>query len=220
MPLLSWIDDNTLIEAIEKFNRSAQNCINSTAERQKKNTIDPFMSLMVSSKFSLKSKKDLIEIQNLNAILKGMSNALGTFHQDVLSGVEGWRNHDAGYDLECEELKILAEIKNKHNTMNASTRGKVELDLDIAVQQKGRGWTGYLVFVVPRKPERYCKELPVKRRLYEIDGVSFYEMITNSPNALHDLFDVFCGEASLPEEITGYLSEVFENSFPSRLYNP
>ena len=40
----------------------------------------------------------------------------------ILGSVDGWDNHDAGYDLECDARIILAEIKNKWNTMNSSNR--------------------------------------------------------------------------------------------------
>ena len=67
-----------------------------------------------------------------------MSNAIGTFHQSVLGSVEGWLNHDTGYDLENPSRKLIAEIKNKHNTMNQQNREKVISDLDTALKQKGR----------------------------------------------------------------------------------
>lgn len=216
MPRLNWIDDNTLADAIRKFKESAQSSINFVDKRQQKNIIDPFMSLMIASVFELDNKEQLVKTQNLKSALSGMSNALGKFHQDVLAGVDGWANHDAGYDLECEESKIVAEIKNKHNTMNASNRDKVIGDLDTAVRQKGQGWSGYLVIVIPKRPCRYCLRLQVTREVYEIDGASFYHKITNSANALHDLFDVLCDEFASPEEIKKYSTEVFGNSFPPR----
>ncbi len=46
-------------------------------------------------------------------------SAIGRFHQGVLGGVHGFKNHDAGYDIENKQRKIIAEIKNKYNTMNA-----------------------------------------------------------------------------------------------------
>lgn len=82
---------------------------------------------------------------------------------------------------------ILAEVKNKHNTMNASNRIKVVDDLDTAIRQKGRGWTGYLVIIIPKMPRRYRKKLTT-REIYEIDGASFYELVTRYPTALHDLY--------------------------------
>lgn len=144
-----------------------------------------------------------------------MSNALGEFHQKVLGGVDGWINHDAGYDLECPARRILAEVKNKHNTMNTSNREKVIGDLDTAVRQKGRGWTGCLVVVVPKRPERYARRI-TNREVYETDGASFYHEVTGSPNALHDLFDTLCNELTPSSEITAYCERMMAQSFPAR----
>ena len=146
-----------------------------------------------------------------------MSNALGFFHQEILAGVQGWANHDAGYDLECPARQILAEVKNKHNTMNASNREKVIGDLDTAVRQKGRGWTGYLVIVVPRVRRRYETPLGTNRPVSEIDGASFYHKVTGDPNALHDLFDVLCDELTESQEIADYCCQVMTDSIPARI---
>ncbi len=107
----------------------------------------------------------------------GISNAVGDFHQEVLGSVEGFRNHDAGYDLECPDKQIVAEVKNKHNTMNAPNRKQVVDDLDTAVRQKTGSWVAYLVVIVPGKPKRYRKKLT--NRVYEIDGASFF--LVDSP---------------------------------------
>ncbi len=48
---------------------------------------------------------------------------------------------------------MLAEVKNKHNTMNQSNRNQVIDDISTAVRQKGRGWQGYLVTIIPKTSE-------------------------------------------------------------------
>ena len=209
---MSWIEDEKLENALVRFKESAERSFSCSEKNQTRNVIDPFMSLMVTNVFGVKTKENLVRIQNLTSALRGMSNAIGRFHQDVMSSVDGWRNHDAGYDLENRERKIVAEIKNKHNTMNANDREKVVSDLDTAIRQKGQGWIGYLVVVIPRKPLRYCSRLLVKREVYEIDGASFYHKITNEPNAFQDLFNVLCNYLSPSEEIRQYGSEILEGS--------
>ena len=187
--------------------------------RQRRNVVDPFLSLLIASTFGANSRDELLRLQNSNSALNGMSNALGYFHQEILAGVAGWANHDAGYDLECPARRILAEVKNKHNTMNASNREKVIGDLDTAVRQKGRGWTGYLAIIVPRVPRRYETPLGTNRPVSEIDGASFYHKVTGDPNALHDLFDVLCNELTSSQEISDYCRQVMADSIPPRINN-
>lgn len=85
----------------------------------------------------------LSKVQQINSASIGISSAVGHFHQKILGSVEGFINHNTGYDLECVDRKIIAEVKNKHNTMNEQNRDKVVGDLETALSQKQGDWTAY-----------------------------------------------------------------------------
>ncbi len=215
MPKLSWIADLHLDAAIATLLERANRAVTRAEANQQRNVVDPFSSLLIANTFGANDEATLTGIQGSNSALNGMANALGDFHQEILGHIPGWENHDAGYDLENTQRRLLAEVKNKHNTMNASNREKVIGDLDTAVRQKGRGWTGYLVIVVPRRPIRSENRVSA-REVYEIDGASFYEKATNHPNALHELFDVLCAELGTTEEVARYCRRVMLASLPAR----
>ena len=217
MPKLNWISDDALDEAISRFRASAARALEKSVLRQRRNVIDPFLSLLIANTFGATGKDELLRLQNSNSGLKGMGNALGYFHQEVLGKIPGWDNHDAGYDLECAEKRILAEIKNKHNTMNADTRKQVISNLDTAVRQKRGAWTGYLVTIVPKKPARYETRAISNRPVFEIDGASFYHKAADDPNALHDLFDILCDELTVSQEISDYCRQIMAASIPPRV---
>ena len=80
---------------------------------------------------------------------------------------------------------IVAEIKNKYNSMNSSNKRQVVDDMDVALRQKRGDWTGYLAHIVPQSPRRYTKHL--KGNLFATDGTSFYHNVTGDPNAVHNL---------------------------------
>ena len=82
---------------------------------------------------------------------------------------------------------------------------------------KRRGWTGYLVIIVPRVRRRYETPLGTNRPVSEIDGASFYHKVTGDPNALHDLFDVLCDELTSSQEIADYCRQVMTDSIPARI---
>lgn len=214
MSKLSWISDEDLNQALMKFRNAATSALDDAKRRQQKNVIDPFLSLLIAATFGIDSKEDLTRFQESESAVRGMSNALGHFHQDVLSGVEGWVEHDAGYDLECESQRTIAEIKNKHNTMNASNRDKVIADLDTSVRVKGRGWKGYLVIIIPKTSKRYERRLGTQRPVFEIDGTSFYHRVTGVPSALYDLFDVLCDEFAESREIADYCQGLMKAAIP------
>ncbi len=216
MPRLSWITDENLSTALNEFRESAGNAVTEARTRQVRNVIDPFRSLLIASALDVSTASELVAVQDMDSSQRGLSNALGTFHEKVLGRVVGWENHDAGYDLENASSRLLAEVKNKHNTMNASNRLQVEAELDTAVRQKGAGWTGYLVIIVPRRPNRYQKRLKTSRPVHEVDGATFYALATGSPNAIHDLFDVVCDELTDSEEVREYCRRMMGQSFPER----
>lgn len=188
MTTLSWIPDESLCAAVQKFVVESKCSIQEADKRMRQNVVDPFSSLIIASTCNVSTKKELVNLQQMASGLGGISQALGKFHQRVLGSVADWVEHDASYDLECPSRGIVAEIKNKHNTMNSKTRDKVTAELDSAVQMKGRGWEAYLVITIPKKPERYTKQIHMTRPVYEIDGASFYTLVTGDHNALRSLY--------------------------------
>ena len=184
---LPWIGEESLTSAIDVLVERIESSINNAPARTEKNIIDPFSSILIAASMQVSTTAQLQSFQTGSSILTALSMALGSFHQTILGSVDGWHNHDAGYDLENRDKCILAEVKNKHNTLNAANREKVVDGLNIALQQKGRGWEGYLVTIIPRKKSRY-KDQIAKRPVYDIDGASFYTLATGYETALHDLF--------------------------------
>lgn len=169
----------------------------------------------MAAKMGIKDERNLPGYQAIATGIRNISGAVGDFHQSVLDSAGGWKDHDAGYDLENPGRMILAEVKNKHNTMNASNRQKVVHDLDTAIRQKGRGWTGYLVLVLPRRPRRYELDISISRsrRILETDGASFDELATGNPTALEDLYDYLADYLEQTREIDPAVREACKRIF-------
>lgn len=213
--MISWISTASLDEKIEHMLARVRGSRDNALSRRAVNSVDPFSSLMIATAFGLTTSQELENVQDAEAAMRGFSNALGAFHQSVLGAVDGWVNHDAGYDLECADKQIIAEVKNKHNTMNASNRLKVIEDLTTAIRQKRENWKAYLVQIIPKHPERFKKRLGA-RSVYEVDGASFYHLVTGDPNAIHDLFDYLCKSLTVPQEITQHCLQIMRNNIPSK----
>lgn len=206
-----------LTAAITRLQQQAQGTASAADARRTRNVVDPFFSLLIAATLDVKDAEALAATQRAEAAVRGMSNALGEFHQQVLGSVDGWVNHDAGYDLECESRHILAEVKNKWNTMNDANRRQVVTGLAEARRQKREAWDAYLVLIIPRRPQRYTTAIPGHRNVYEIDGASFYHLVTGEANALHDLFEHLCDELAPSDSIRQYCHAVVERSLPPRL---
>ena len=211
----SWIDESAFLEAVAVLKQHAEDALNESETRRKRNVVDPFLSLLIASTFGVENPEELIRLQQVESAMRGMSGALGVFHQTVLASVSGWENHDALYDLKCPERRIVAEVKNKWNTMNAANRRQVETDLGAAIRSMRGRWTAYLVVVIPRKPNRYEKVLA--SNITEIDGASFYQLATGFPNAIHDLFDELSKKLAPSEDIAAYCMQIQSQSLPPRI---
>lgn len=190
MPEFDWLSDADLQAAADSFEQAIERCREEQAGRVRRNVLDPFALAAIAHAYGANTAEDAISYSTMNAVVLCISSALGRFHQQVLGSASGWRNHDRGFDLISDERRLLAEVKNKHNTMNVSSRANVEEGLKSAIKQRERGWTAYLAILIPRNPERYRQQLAAN--VYEVDGASFYEIVTGRPNAMHEVLGYLC----------------------------
>ncbi len=144
-----------------------------------------------------------MEQEKSRQIQKSFQNAVGDFHQAVVGSMSGWQDSGPGgsYDVINEGQKIIAEIKNKYNTMNSTSQLGTYDKLASWLDYGKAGYTAYVVDIVPETPKPYTlpftpSERKVKRQtranLLRIDGRSFYALASGHKNALEMLY------ASLP----------------------
>jgi len=64
----------------------------------------------------------IVESEILRQIDKSINNSIGTFHEQILGGVEGYEiGQLSGFDIKARDNTLFADNKNKHNTMNSSS---------------------------------------------------------------------------------------------------
>ena len=146
----------------------------------------------------------------------------------MLGMMPGWQDLGVGsvIDVACPARKIIAEVKNKHNTVKGSDKVKVYDHMETLVMTKGhqyKDFTAYYVEIIPKSGARYDKEFTPPdsakgqpRRanplIRQIDGYSFYALATGVPDALEQLF------AALPDVIEAcsdyrFTDREFANAF-------
>lgn len=205
MARLSFISDDTLEQEVQYLLDIAKKAKEKADRNFTKNVIDPFAVLFEMSGFYV-DEATWKKGEKNRQIQKTLQNHVGTFHQRILGSVVGWQDAGKGgvVDLISEKHKIVAEIKNKYNTVKGSDKVKIYDSLESQVMNKGhqhKGYTAYYVEVIPPSGQRYNKEFtpsdnaksqqrkanPVIR---QIDGYSFYGLVTGVPDALSQLFSV------------------------------
>lgn len=117
---LGFIDDDAIYEYTKKYVLEYRKSIN-LAEFNK-NIVDP-IKLTFDSKIYGKSIEETILDECMRQLDKSNSNVLGYFHQNIfaLFKKEGWEVPKVGFDIVNKKKGIYVEMKNKHNTMNASS---------------------------------------------------------------------------------------------------
>lgn len=212
---LSWISNENLYRCVSEVIAKGLIGIEKSRKDISRNSIDPFSALFDASLQGLNLQEWLLSEQRRQA-QKTLQNALGHFHQSILSCVEGCYIPDGNFiDLVCDSRKVVAEIKNKYNTVKGSNLKDVYEEINQAINgktSKYKGYTGYYVTVIASKPERIHKPFAPsdnssgtkksqQDRIIEIDGVSFYDLLTGQTNALAQLYQI------LPEIIQTVLAE-------------
>lgn len=110
----------------------------------------------------------------------------------------------AQVDLRKLDDTIIAEVKNKYNTISGGKLKDMYFELDGMVSPKVSKYHGsraYFVNIIPKRPGRF--DLPftppdkatggkctLNENIRMIDGASFYEVVTGRPNALQELQNV------------------------------
>lgn len=215
MALLPYISDQDLMLHVNKLVQAAKSAESKVDKNPYKNIIDPFSALVDAARQGI-GLDVWMEQEKSRQIQKAFQNAVGEFHQSIIGSMPGWRNAGPGgsYDVINEETKIIAEIKNKHNTMNSTSQPGTYDKLAGWLDFGKSGYTAYVVEIVPKTPKPYSvpftpSERKIKRQtrdnLLRIDGRSFYAQASGYENAIEMLYKV------LPTILTKSLN-VSENS--------
>lgn len=205
MPYLNWVSDENLTEAVTHIITTAQAAKLKAEIKFHRNVIDPFSALFQISGFNLDGAT-WITSEKTRQAEKSLQNHIGDFHQKILGCVEGWDNLGIGgnMDLKCDDHRVLAEVKNKFNTVTGGSLIDVYNNLEGLVMPNNsvyNGYTAYFVQIIPKKPLRYNTPfIPSNRKtstkahvnelIRVIDGASFYALVTGEENALENLFKV------------------------------
>jgi len=196
------ISNETLETELLKLINLVDSNKNNMSEKFERNVIDPFAFILESAIFQKQTHEDWKSSELSRQIQKTFTNALGEFHQNILCSLDGCSRPDEGVDFICEEKKIVAEIKNKHNTINASSKAGVFDEIKIELSKSVRkDYKGYLVTIIPRNNKNYETQLMTTAKqgstwyrkpdenIMTINGEKFFEKITGKKHMVKSLYN-------------------------------
>jgi Eco47II restriction endonuclease len=148
-------------------------------------------------------------------VQKTKQNAIGALHEDIMGSLTRVENLPVGnlIDIVCHDKKIIAEVKNKHNTTKGNHKVQIYRDLSQALKCF-EGYTAYYVEILPKDAKAYNvpftpsdnqtgSRLAERSDIRVIDGKSFYKLSTGNANALVELY------MNLPKIVAEIIFEEF-----------
>lgn len=205
---LKFISDEHLLKCIANLYQSYTKAKSKVSKKKFfSNKIDTF-KLTFDAQFNNLPQDKLIETEILRQIDKSINNAIGTFHEGILGGINGFEIGDkSGFDIKATDNTLFADVKNKHNTMNSSSAESLFQKLAHYADTHKKAKC-YWVQILAKGSfnENWFSETNGKEyshsRVYKISGDQFYAVLSGQKDALYQLYKV------LPRAINDYLKTV------------
>jgi hypothetical protein len=198
-----FIEEEKLREIVVHLLNTAHAAQRAAEEKLERNVIDPFATLFQMAGFDM-THQTWVEVEKMRQAEKSLQNSVGRFHQTILGSFSGWEDLGTGsiVDVVNHEQKIVAEVKNKYNTVSGGRLSDIYHELENTVMPKTsryQGYTAYFVTIIPRKPKRINKPFtpsdrskgtscPSNEHIREIDGASFYDLASGLSGTLGMLY--------------------------------
>lgn len=195
---LDWIDEDALFAVTH---HRLEKLLQLTAGR--KLPIDPF-AMVMQAKLSNSPLEEVIQFDELRSQNKTLQNAVGLWHQDVLSLSPNWVDMGAnggGVDLRTVDgyvvpglgKPVYAEVKNRFNTIKSSDEKALWDRLDFVARSNNA--YSYLIQIVPKSAEPYDEpwkpsNVVPREHVRVCDGATGYAMVFERATALEELYAV------------------------------
>ncbi len=180
-----------------------------------RNTLDCFSASLDALVQNISMDQWLVQ-ERQRQIKHTKQSAIGSLHEEIMSSINGVDNLAVGnlVDILCHEKKLIAEVKNKHNTTKGNHKVQVYRDLAKKLEEFP-SYTAYYVEILPKNRNAYDKpftpsdnqtqtRLPEREDIRVIDGKTFYSLLTGYDDAIKELYSI------LPVIVTEIVKEQFD----------
>lgn len=188
---VDFITDEDFLACIERlYNKYEDLKEEYTVKKFMNNQVDP-LKLTSDMLINGLSEQEMIEAEINRQMDKSISNYIGHFQEELLGKIPGYE-HTAlsGYDIRKKDDTLFAEIKNKENTVNSSSKEATYQKL-MGFADENPGAKCYWVSLIAKKSYHGQWYLSINKgkrvydhpNVYAISGDQFYELLTGDPEA-------------------------------------
>lgn len=210
MPYVNFISDTHFLTCVENLYNSYVKA-NKDIDKRKlyDNKID-IVKLTFDKHFGTLQEDELIKREIQRQVDKSVTNAIGTFHEEILGGIKGYsRGNLSGYDIKADDDTMFADIKNKHNTMNSSSTEALYQKLERFANEYPNSKCYWVqILAIGSFNEHWSVSFDKGTRkynhsnVYKISGDKFYELLSGERDALYNIYK------ALPVAINDYLTSI------------
>lgn len=193
---VSFLTDKQIFSVIETVLKKS-NLKQLTLKDFNKNLVDPYQMIFMSRILNLK-ENDWINHEIMRQYDKTISNLIGNFQEEIIGQAEGFKQYKVGdenaysMDIIGNNNKIIADIKNKFNTVKGSSQKEIFEELKDALSHFP-GATAYYVRIMDKKSRDEEWFFTHKNKQYHdshihiISGDKFYKLVFGEEDALAQL---------------------------------
>lgn len=215
---LSFLTNDQLFEAFDTVrNEYFKKNKKPTFKIFSSNLIDPF-AMIFSEKMAGINEEDWILQEFQRQINKSISNAIGSFQEQILGFAPGYTWYSTigdrkahGMDIIKDDNTLFADIKNKFNTMNSNSQATLYNKFESVLKVYPDG-VAYCVQIMAKNSFdtvwRFSKHYNPKIRM--ISGDKFYSMVFGEKDAFAKLVSI------LPAALDEYMKRSGHNLYKNQ----
>jgi hypothetical protein len=210
---VNFISDDHLLDCIGNLHDAYLKAKNNITKKNfYSNKVDT-IKLHFDAQFSDIDEESLIQSEILRQIDKTINNSIGTFHEQILGGIEGYEvGKFSGFDIKANDNTLFADIKNKHNTMNSSSAESLFQKLARYADDYKKANCYWVQILAKKSFNTHWRGIINRKeyshsRVFKISGDQFYTLLSGQEDAFLQLYK------ALPKAIKDYmLSSKHNNS--------
>lgn len=222
-----WLNCDVIIAHIDEIMN-----LRDSVRDVNENIVDPFSVVMEAAVGEL-TVETYNSQERQRQLQKTISNKIGHLHQAVLGAVPDWNSTGAiggGLDIISSKRKVIAEVKNKYNTVKGSNLyPEVYQKLASCLERKEfKGFKAYYVTIIPKagrgRAEPFTPSIsrsrghaPSRSDILSVGGREFYKLVTGRDNALRELLEAtqnhLIKKYGIREECISLSNEYFRKAF-------
>lgn len=188
---VSFISDEHLINCIANLHKAYLKAKNNVTKKNfYSNKVDT-IKLTFDAQFNDIKQENLIQAEILRQIDKSINNSIGTFHEQILDGIQGFQLENfRGYDIKANDDSLFAIFKFNVIPKNIEDCIFEKLSKDAQILKKAKFYlidftidTNYFEKWVLGNEEYKVSH----KNVFKISGHDFYDLLSRKVNSLSEL---------------------------------